>query len=158
MNFQTLGTNNLQESVKLPPNTDLNEWLAINTVDFFNELNLIFGTIEQSCNCPKMTAGEEYNYLWQDNVKYTTPTEVSAAVYVDNLLTWAESQINDDAIFPLSPGVAFPRDFKKRVSTIFRRFLRVYAHIYRHHIHEINTIGANQHLNNCLQTLLFLCC
>eukprot|EP00461_Guttulinopsis_vulgaris_P001985 UN01986 len=141
----------MADAVKLPPNENLNEWIAVNTVDFFNEISLVFSTIEDSCTCSKMTAGEEYNYLWQDNAKFQTPTELPAADYVDNLLTWAESQINDDAVFPLSPSTPFPKDFKKRVSTIYRRFLRVYAHIYCHHIEEITSIGASQHLDSCFQ-------
>ena len=33
---------NLLEAVVLPKHEDLNEWLAMNTVDFFNELTVFF--------------------------------------------------------------------------------------------------------------------
>ncbi|EOD38426.1 hypothetical protein EMIHUDRAFT_224486 [Emiliania huxleyi CCMP1516] len=39
----TLGTGNLHEAVTLPAGEDPNEWLAVNTVDFFNEINLLYG-------------------------------------------------------------------------------------------------------------------
>ena len=28
---------------------DLNEWVAVNTVDFFNQINMLYGTIVESC-------------------------------------------------------------------------------------------------------------
>ena len=34
----TLGAGNLRDSVILPEGEDLNEWLAMNTVDFYNEV------------------------------------------------------------------------------------------------------------------------
>jgi hypothetical protein len=33
----TLGSGNLREAVRLPPGEDINEWLAVNTVDFFKQ-------------------------------------------------------------------------------------------------------------------------
>ncbi|KAI9114305.1 hypothetical protein K1719_014533 [Acacia pycnantha] len=56
----TLGCGNLREAVKLPPGEDLNEWLAVNTVDFFNQVNLLYGTLTEFCtpeNCWTMSAG-----------------------------------------------------------------------------------------------------
>ena len=34
----TLGAGNLHDAVTLPDGEDANEWLAVNTVDFFNEM------------------------------------------------------------------------------------------------------------------------
>ena len=34
----TLGAGNLHDAVTLPDGEDVNEWLAVNTVDFFNEM------------------------------------------------------------------------------------------------------------------------
>ena len=36
----TLGAGNLQEAVLLPEGEDKNEWLAVNTVDFFNQIEI----------------------------------------------------------------------------------------------------------------------
>ena len=35
----TLGQGNIREAVRLPPGEDLNEWLAVNTVDFYNAVS-----------------------------------------------------------------------------------------------------------------------
>lgn len=54
--------------MKLPKGEDLNEWLAVCVVDFFNELNLIYGTISEQCtktSCPKMTYVENANAFFR---------------------------------------------------------------------------------------------
>ena len=41
---------NLRQVVKLPKGEDFNDWLAVHVVDFFNRINLIYGTVcEQVC-------------------------------------------------------------------------------------------------------------
>ena len=86
------------QAVKLPKGEDVNEWLAVNTVDFFNELSMLYGTISEYCSkasCPVMQAGDSVKYLWADGVKIKKPIECSAPEYVDYLMSWVESQLND---------------------------------------------------------------
>ncbi len=48
------------EAVKLPPGEDLNEWLAVNTVDFYNAVSILYATLEEFCTertCEVMSAG-----------------------------------------------------------------------------------------------------
>jgi MOB kinase activator 1 len=46
----TLGTGSMKEAVQLPPGENLNEWLAVNTVDFFNELSMLYGTVSSAAD------------------------------------------------------------------------------------------------------------
>lgn len=49
--------------VKLPEGEDENEWLAVNMVDFYNQINLLYGAITEFCSpqsCPEMKATDEY--------------------------------------------------------------------------------------------------
>ena len=58
---------NLREVVKLPADEDLSDWLAVHVVDFFNRINLIYGTVSEFCNetsCPKMSGGPRFEYFW----------------------------------------------------------------------------------------------
>jgi MOB kinase activator 1 len=76
--------------VQLPAGEDRNEWLAVTTVDVFNQLNLLYGSIHEFCtdeSCPVMyvsslywcesglslrasrSAGPKYEYQWMDGVK-----------------------------------------------------------------------------------------
>ena len=52
----------------LPEGEDLNEWIAVNTVDFFNQINMLYGTITEFCteqSCPVMSAGPKYEVSWE---------------------------------------------------------------------------------------------
>ena len=58
-----ISTGNLRLAVMLPEGEDLNEWIAVNTVDFFNQINMLYGTITEFCteqSCPVMSAGPKY--------------------------------------------------------------------------------------------------
>ena len=48
-------------------------------------------------------------YLWCDGVKIKKPMTVSAPAYVDYLMTWVESQLNDEEIFPIKFDAPFPK-------------------------------------------------
>ncbi|XP_049935249.1 MOB kinase activator-like 1A isoform X1 [Nymphaea colorata] len=136
----TLGSGNLREAVRLPPGEDPNEWLAVNTVDFFNQVNVLYGTLTEFCtpnSCPTMTAGPKYEYRWADGVQIKKPIEVSAPKYVDYLMDWIEAQLDNESIFPQKLGAPFPPNFRDVVKTIFKRLFRVYAHIYHSHFQKI---------------------
>eukprot|EP00299_Pterocystis_sp_00344_P007761 c2666_g1_i1.p1 GENE.c2666_g1_i1~~c2666_g1_i1.p1 ORF type:complete len:212 (+),score=30.62 c2666_g1_i1:38-673(+) len=154
----TLGTGNLRDAVKLPPGEDLNEWLAMNTLDFFNEVSLLYGTVIDFCtesSCSVMSAGPRYEYLWADGKEFKKPTVVSAPRYVDLLMTWVQNQLDDQQLFPSEVGVPFPRNYDKVVKNIFKRLFRVYAHIYYSHFNEIANLGAEAHLNTCFKHFVF---
>lgn len=56
----TLGQGKVREAVCLPPGEDLNEWLAVNTVDFYNAISVLYSTLDECCtasSCPIMSAG-----------------------------------------------------------------------------------------------------
>jgi MOB kinase activator 1 len=59
----------------------LNEWLAVNTIEFFNEINVINGILSEFCtseSCPTMSAGAKYEYLWTEGQDVKSPLNVSA--------------------------------------------------------------------------------
>lgn len=154
----TLGAGNLQEAVLLPEGEDKNEWLAVNTVDFFNQINLLYGSITEFCTqetCSCMSAGPQYEYHWADGVNIKKPIQCSAPEYVDYLMTWVQQQLDDEAIFPSELGVPFPKDFETRLKNIYKRLFRVYAHMYHSHIEKIITLGAEPHLNTCFKHFMF---
>jgi len=150
----TLGSGNLRLAVALPESEDLNEWLAVNTVDFFNQINLLYGSITEFCTpkqCPVMSAGPKYEYLWADGKTIKKPIKVSAPEYVDFLMTWVQGILDDETVFPSRVDVAFPRNFQQVVKNIFKRLFRVYAHIYYSHFHKIVSLGEEAHLNTCFK-------
>jgi MOB kinase activator 1 len=56
----TLGSGNIAMAVELPHGEDMNEWLAVNTVEFYNDISVMYGTLMEHCthdHCPIMSAG-----------------------------------------------------------------------------------------------------
>lgn len=46
-----------------------------------------------------------YEYRWADGVQIKKPIEVSAPKYVDYLMDWIETQLDDESIFPQKLGM-----------------------------------------------------
>ncbi len=50
------------EAVRLPPGEDIQEWLAVNTVDFYNAISVLYSTLAEFCtesSCEVMSAGSK---------------------------------------------------------------------------------------------------
>merc|ERR1712217_668887 len=110
----TLGSGNLKAAVTLPEEEELQEWLAVNTVDFFNQINLLYGSISDFCTeqtCPTMSAGTKYEYYWADGEKIKKPIKCSAPEYMDYLMTWVQAILDDETVFPSRVDVPFPKNF-----------------------------------------------
>ncbi|KYN27437.1 Mps one binder kinase activator-like 3, partial [Trachymyrmex cornetzi] len=156
---------NLRSVVKLPSGEDMNDWIAVHVVDFFNRINLIYGTVSEYCDsasCPTMSGGARFEYLWADGEKYKKPTALPAPQYVTLLMDWIEAQINNEAVFPVSTvtqfnpvscflhgcinffitDVPFPKTFVPLCRKILTRLFRVFVHVYIHHFDRIVAIGA----------------
>lgn len=116
----------------------------IAVVDFFNHVNMLYGTISEFCTpteCHIMNAGPKYEFYWEDGDVYRKPTPLSAPAYVEALMTWTQSLLDDEKIFPQRIGVKFPSNFMTTAKTILRRLFRVYAHIYHSHFDQICGLG-----------------
>lgn len=107
-----------------------------------------------------------FEYLWQDSENYKKPTKMNAPEYIEHLMAWCQSNIDNEAMFPvrigmtqahssfllhtlgsLPPGVPFPKPFPGLVRQMFKRLYRVYAHIYCHHYSTVTHLGLEPHLN-----------
>ncbi|KAL2534347.1 MOB kinase activator-like 1A [Abeliophyllum distichum] len=123
-------------------------------VDFFNQVNLLYGTLTEFCKastCPTMSAGSKYEYRWADGITIKKPIEVSAPKYVEYLMDWIEAQLDDESIFPQKLDAPFPPNFQDVVKTISKRLFRVYAHIYHSHFQKIVSLKEEAHLNTCFK-------
>lgn len=150
----TLGAGNLTDAVRLPPGEDLYDWLAVNVTDFFNEVSLLYGVLADVCTpacCPTMSAGPRFEYKWADGVRIKKPIRCCAPKYVDYMLSWAQTTLDDEAIFPVRVGEPFPANIREVICTIFKRLFRVYAHLYTCHFQSMQEMGAEPHLNTCFR-------
>ncbi|CAJ1455744.1 unnamed protein product [Effrenium voratum] len=145
---RTLGSMDLAAQVRLPAGCSEEEWLAFNTVDLFNELNLLVGAIADLCTestCPAMTAGS-FGWQWADGDKVKTPVQLSAPKYMEKLLVWVESQLADETFLPVQPGQPFLPNFKKGIKVIYKRLFRIYAHVFHSHFKAMVDSDADAHL------------
>ncbi|EQB77433.1 MOB kinase activator 3C isoform 2 [Camelus ferus] len=97
----------LRSVVRLPPGENIDDWIAVHVVDFFNRINLIYGTMAERCSessCPVMAGGPRYEYRWQDERQYRRPAKLSAPRYMALLMDWIEGLINDEEVFPTRVG------------------------------------------------------
>lgn len=156
--MQTLGSGNLRLAVALPEGEDLNEWVAVNTVDFFNQINMLYGTITEFCteeSCPVMSAGRKYEYHWADGTTVKKPIKCSAPKYIDYLMSWVQYQLDDETLFPSKIGVPFPRNFLSVAKTILKRLFRVYAHVYHQHRDDVRRLDEEAHLNTSFKHFIY---
>ncbi|XP_057207646.1 MOB kinase activator 1A isoform X1 [Triplophysa rosa] len=179
----TLGSGNLRAAVMLPDGEDLNEWIAVNSefvwmeyvihqrnklliliclfflaVDFFNQINMLYGTITEFCtevSCAVMSAGPRYEYHWADGTNIKKPIKCSAPKYIDYLMTWVQDQLDDETLFPSKIGVPFPKNFMSVAKTILKRLFRVYAHIYHQHFDSVMQLQEEAHLNTSFKHFIF---
>ena len=154
----TLGAGDIRGAVKLPAGENLEDWLAVSVVDFFNELNCLVAPVIGYCTpekCPEMTAGPGFKYYWQDNEKYKKPTMLPANEYITKVMIWVEGLLNDERIFPSDPNAPFPKDFLKIVQNIFKRLFRIYAHLYHHHRDDVIACCIEENLNSSFRHFMY---
>ncbi|XP_077552375.1 MOB kinase activator-like 1 [Haemaphysalis longicornis] len=144
----TLGSGNLRLAVMLPEGEYLSKWVAVRTVDFFNHINTLYGTVSEFCtesSCAVMSAGPEHEYHWADGQTVEKP--ISAPKYIAYLMTWVQDQRDDESLFPSTIGAPFPEYSSSIAKAVLRQLFGVYAHIYHRHFSEVVRLGEEAHLN-----------
>ncbi|KAJ8080305.1 Maintenance of ploidy protein mob2 [Marasmius tenuissimus] len=140
---------NFKTIVMLPKYVDIMEWVAVNVYDFYTNLNEFYGVITECCtqqSCPTMSAGATLNYTWinQDRKSVNLP----APTYIDYVMTWVQNLLDDENVFPTKSGQDFPQAFPSTVKHVYRQLLRVFAHIYHAHYHQILHLRSEPHFNS----------
>jgi MOB kinase activator 1 len=100
--------------------------------------------LEPGCGFPP-----GYEYLWICP-RTRRPIKCSGPGYIEHVLSWVDSVLNDPRLFP-SPGStspdAYPKDFEKTSKAVFKRLFRVFAILYTHYYQRMDSMGAVAHLN-----------
>lgn len=45
-----------------------------------------------------------FEYLWQDSENYKRPTKMPAPTYIEHLMAWVQSNIDNESVFPSRIG------------------------------------------------------
>ena len=156
---RTLGMGSLRSAVSVPESENEQEWLAVNAVDLFNELSLLYGVVSDTAAGKYTKAGEGFppgfEYRWMDGVRVKSPLRCSSPEYVAYVMNWVEAQLADESIFPTMEGAPFPPSFHEVIGNIFKRLFRVYAITYHSHFTTIEAVGAVEHLNTSFKHFMF---
>ncbi|KDQ62645.1 hypothetical protein JAAARDRAFT_149687 [Jaapia argillacea MUCL 33604] len=140
---------NFKTIVMLPKYVDVNEWVATNIFDFYQNINMFYGIITECCtqqSCPSMAASPSLNYTWinQDRKSVQLP----APTYIDYVMTWVQNLMDDETVFPTKAGRDFPPAFPSTIKHVYRQLLRVFAHIYHAHYPQILHLRSEPHFNS----------
>jgi MOB kinase activator 1 len=63
-------------------------------------------------------------YLWADGDKVKKPIDCSAPKYIDYLMTWVQSLLDNEEVFPARVDQHFPKNYHSVVCDIFRKLFR----------------------------------
>ncbi|OMJ14748.1 MOB kinase activator-like 1-like protein [Smittium culicis] len=143
--------------VALPKYVDIHEWIASNTFDFFNLVNMFYGVVSENCTsstCSIMGAGPNCEFLYSDNQRKVV--RLPAPQYVDYVMSQIQSLILDESIFPTKKAAnAFPKDFFNTLKTIYLQLFRVLAHIYWNHYKVAADLRIEAHLNSLFMHFIY---
>jgi MOB kinase activator 1 len=127
------------------------DWIIVNCIDFMNRIDLFFSSCSLFCTvstCPMFNAGPQYQYFWED--ADTAPVQLSAPEYFNTLKRWIRRHLSDRILFPRESGTEMSEAAAGVMQTAYRRMLRVFAHMYTCHFHEIQ----KQNMEPVANTLL----
>lgn len=143
----------MSEAVVLHHGTDYYEWLAGNTCDFLNEAVIIYSSIMEWCTketCAVMSAGSKNTYKWVQPLQAKTSKTLTlcAPEYVDKFLEWAEKNLSDTKVLPVTVGKSFPRNLPGIIRAVFKHIFRMYAHIFLTHLGKVMEMGIDAYVNS----------
>lgn len=144
--------------VQLPKYVDYGEWLSLNIFEAYGHLNQFYGVIAEYVTpeqYPTMNAGPNTNYMWKDTTGQAI--NLPACQYIDYVLTWVSSKINDQTVFPTRNGGAFPASLVKDCKNIARQMFRIFAHIYHNHFDKIVHLSLEAHWNSFFAHFISFC-
>jgi MOB kinase activator 1 len=81
--------------------------------------------------------------------------KLSAPEYVEQMLLWTRSQIDDESIMPTQMGVGFSKKFEPIIKQVFKRLSRVYGHLYMVHFDTFKEFGVDTILNTSFKHFVY---
>ncbi|XP_001339864.2 MOB kinase activator 2 [Danio rerio] len=132
----------------LPHGVDQQEWIATNTVSFFQHTTLFFSALSEYCSttvCPAAKSPANTLYEWTD--EHGKKMKCSAPVYIDYALSYIQELLTDERVFPTKVGSSFPPGFMFLVQKVFVMLFRTLAHLFSVHYQDAIAVELHPHLN-----------
>lgn len=89
--------------------------------------------------------------MWCDGVTFINPISIPARTYMKFCLLWTQKQWKDPEIIPSTPTtILYPQNILTTWKMMYRRLLRVYAHLYVNHKADFDKIGVLGSVIQCM--------
>lgn len=104
----------------------LNEWVAMNTVEFYNEVQLIYSL--SATYHEDNFKGANLGFPPGFNYRFPGKEVLNGAEYVQSVMSWISDQMESPAVFPESDDDPFPANFlDEHMSKVYTRMCRIFA-------------------------------
>eukprot|EP00511_Aplanochytrium_stocchinoi_P006481 CAMPEP_0204828758 /NCGR_PEP_ID=MMETSP1346-20131115/6680_1 /ASSEMBLY_ACC=CAM_ASM_000771 /TAXON_ID=215587 /ORGANISM="Aplanochytrium stocchinoi, Strain GSBS06" /LENGTH=196 /DNA_ID=CAMNT_0051958075 /DNA_START=204 /DNA_END=794 /DNA_ORIENTATION=+ len=153
-----MGTSNMAKLVAVPEGEDETEWIAVNCIDIFNEIELLFEFCQEAENIPKYKPGKGFPpgvvYKWKQGSG--KPKPVSGPDYCSFALSWVDTVLGDGDVFPESETTTFPPNFLENyVKEIFVKMFRVYAIMFYVYKGALKEMEVDSNLNTSFKHFVY---
>lgn len=88
--------------------------------------------------------------MWCDGVTFKQPISIPARTYMKFCLLWTQQQLKDPKVITTAPNALYSADSLSTWKMMYRRLLRVYAHLYINHQEDFEKIGALGSVLQCM--------
>jgi len=123
----------IDKLTEIPSGVDRNEWLATHTLDLFENISALCGTVSDQCTpvtCSYMSYPGLMKAPWLD--EKGKRHQYSAGRYIDCVMSFCEAA-RKETIFPTKYGMPFPADFEQQCRRIIRLLWHCCGHLYSKH-------------------------
>lgn len=97
-----------------------------------------------------------FEYLWCDGITFVKPISIPARTYMKFCLLWTQKYLKDPEIVTSTPDASYPSDINTTWKMMYRRLLRVYAHLYVNHKEDFDKIGVLGLVIQCMMRRFIL--
>lgn len=88
--------------------------------------------------------------MWCDGITFINPISVPARTYMKFCLLWTQNQLKDQNVITSSPKDFYSADILSTWKMMYRRLLRVYAHLYINHKESFDKMGVLGFVLECM--------
>lgn len=137
---------NAEEAKKKGNRDAICEWVAMNTIDFYNEVQLLYSI----CALQHFEEFKGLNQGFPPGFVYRFPGKeiINGAQYVEEVISWIEEVMEDGKIFPELADDDFPEDFLDvHMNKVYTRIVRIFAIMYTKCFKLFKEIDAVKALN-----------
>ncbi|KAI6177097.1 Mob1/phocein family protein [Aphelenchoides bicaudatus] len=123
----------IDKLTEVPAGIDKNEWLAMHTLDLFENISSLCGVVLDHCTpitCGSMSFPGCQKAYWLD--EKGKRHQYSAGRYIDCVMSFIEAA-KKEAIFPTKYGMPFPTDFEQYCRRIVKFLWHCCGHLYSKH-------------------------